>query len=148
MAFRFPLDGLLHYWRSLEHQQELRLRAANQQVAKMRHMIERTDAQLAATHSQQLQRLALGTTGAEVRFSLLGQAVWRDRRSSLERELARYEQIREQQHELFQKLRRQRETVESLRAHQLNEYERAARRRNQRQLDQMFLLRQAYLRRG
>ena len=43
MPFHFPLQAVLHYRQSVEHQQELRLRAANQQVVRVQHLIEQTD---------------------------------------------------------------------------------------------------------
>ena len=60
----------------------------------------------------------------------------------------RWQGLRDQQQKIFQLARRERETFESLRDHQLHEYERDARRREQRQLDDLFLLRQSYLKRG
>ncbi|HUI85512.1 MAG TPA: hypothetical protein VL240_14910, partial [Candidatus Binatia bacterium] len=70
MAFRFSLETVLHFRRSVEHQQELRLRAANQQVTRARHLVGHIDQQIAAERSGQAQHLAAGTTSAELRFSL------------------------------------------------------------------------------
>ncbi len=148
MAFHFPLETVLQYWASVEHQQELRLRAANQQVAGTRRLIERVEAALTASHHDALERLTHGTTAAEMQFGCLGQAALLEQRRALFREVSRLEQLREQQQKIFHRIRRQRETFESLRDHQRNEYEIQSRRRDQRQLDHLWLLRQAYLRRG
>ena len=74
MAFHFPLEAVLHFRKSLEHQQELRLRAANQHVARVHHLIEQMDLRRQQLHSTQTQELSSGTTVAEMRFGLLCEA--------------------------------------------------------------------------
>jgi flagellar export protein FliJ len=146
MAFHFPLEAVLHLRKSLEHQQELRLRAANQQVAKARHSIEQIDTHLKHVRASQSQRLAAGTTSAELIFNFSCESVLLEQRHSMQRELQRLQSLRDEQQRLFQRARRARETFESLRDRQLREYECAAARKEQRQLDELFLVRQVYLR--
>jgi len=148
MAFHFPLQAVLHFRQSVEHQQELRLRAANQQVARVRRLIEQIDARLQQTQTRQSQDVSVGTSGAELRFAVLCEANLRQQRQVLHVELARLQKLRDEQQKAFQQARRERETFESLRDHQLHAYQRNAARREQRQLDDLFLMRQAYLRRG
>jgi flagellar export protein FliJ len=148
MAFRFPLAAILHYRQSLEHQQELRVREANQHAARVRRAIDQLQQRVLENKSERLQYLTDGTTAAEIRFSLMREAALRQHHQELLRELMRVQKVRDQQQKLFQQARRERETYESLRDHQLHEYERKARRREQRELDDLFLLRQSYLRRG
>ena len=146
MAFHFPLQAVFHFRQSVEHQQELRLRAANQQVARVRHLLDQIEDGIreASAHTREL---GIGTTSAELRFALGA------RRASPARQGCRartdtLQNLRDQQQKIFQQARREREIFESLRDQQLREYERKRRRREQRQLDDFFLLRQAYLRRG
>jgi flagellar export protein FliJ len=146
MAFHFPLQAVFHFRQSVEHQQELRLRTANQQVAKARHLIDHIDDRIRQLHARQSQQLEGGTTSAELRFALTGEAWLHQQRQDAERELLRWQNLRDQQQKIFQQARRERETFESLRDHQLQQYQRDAARREQRQLDDLFLLRQAYLR--
>jgi flagellar export protein FliJ len=148
MAFHFPLQAVFHFRQSVEHQQELRLRAANQQVARIRHLVDQIDERIRQVHIRQSQALGIGTTSAEMRFVLGGETLLRQQRQEAERELVRWQNLRDQQQRIFQQARRERETFESLRDHQLRDYQRNAARREQRQLDDLFLLRQAYLRRG
>jgi flagellar export protein FliJ len=148
MAFQFPLQAVFHFRQSVEHQQELRLRAANQQVAKVRHLLDQLDEQLRQVQLRGFLELEAGTTSAEVRFSLGCEASLRQQRPDMERELLRWQNLRDQQQKIFRQARRERETFESLREHQFRGYQRDASRREQRQLDDLFLLRQAYLRRG
>jgi len=148
MAFHFPLQAVFHFRQSVEHQQELRLRAANQQVARVRRLLDQIDERIRQLQIRESQALGIGTTSAELRFALCGEASLREQRQNAERELLRWQNLRDQQQRIFQQARRERETFESLRNHQLLEYQRDAARREQRQLDDLFLLRQAFLRRG
>jgi flagellar export protein FliJ len=148
MAFHFPLQAVFHFRQSVEHQQELRLRAANQQVARVHHLLDQLDERIRQLKIRQSQELGVGTTSAELRFALLAEAAVHQQRQVAERELLRWQNLRDQQQKIFQQARRERETFESLRNHQLHEYQRNAARREQRQLDDLFLLGQAYRRRG
>jgi flagellar export protein FliJ len=148
MAFRFPLQAVFHLRQSLEHQQELRLRAANQQVAKVRQLLEQLDERIQHMQARESQELGVGTTSAELRFALSCDAALHQQRQEVEREMSRLQNLRDQQQRIFQQARRERETFESLRDHQRREYARDSGRREQRQIDDLFLLRQAYLRRG
>lgn len=146
MAFHFPLQTVLHLRESLEHQQELRLRAANQQVARVRHLIEQMDARRRELHGEQTKRLSSGMTAVELQFELLCDEELLRHRQDLEQQLTRLRQLREQQREVFYRARRARETLEALRDQQLRVYQKEAARREQRGLDDLFLLRRQYLR--
>jgi len=148
MAFRFAFQALFHFRQSIEHQQELRLRAANQQVARVRHLIDDFDHRIRQEQLGAAHELSAGTTAAELRFSMDCHASLVRQRSDLERELVRLQNLRDQQQRVFQQARRERETFESLRDQQFHQYERTAARNEQRQLDDLFLQRQAYRRRG
>jgi flagellar export protein FliJ len=148
MAFHFPLQAILHFRKSIEHQQELRLRAANQRVARVRHVIEHLDGSREELHSKQLEELSAGTTAAELRFELQCDTTLLRHRRELEQQLAGLQQVREQQRETFQRARRARETLESVRDRQLRIYQKEAARHEQRSLDDLFLRRREYLRHG
>jgi flagellar export protein FliJ len=148
MAFQFKLESLLHFRQSLEHQQELRLRAANQQVARVRHLIEQMDARRQQLYTTQAKHLDSGMSAAELQFELLCETQLLHHRQNLEQELVRQQQLREQQRENFQQARRTRETLEAVRDEQLRLYQKNAVRKEQRSLDDMFLLRREFLRRG
>jgi|SRR5258708_637950 len=148
MAFNFPLQAIFHYRQSVEHQQELRLRAANQQVARVRHLLDQLDLRRAKMRVNQSQHLENGMTSAELRFGLLAETALREQHEQVVSELKRLQNLRDQQHRIFQHARREREIFESLRDRQFREYKRDASRREQRQLDNLFLLRRDYLRRS
>jgi len=98
--------------------------------------------------TRQSQELNAGTTAAELRFALLCDAALHNERREIERQILRLEALRDKQQAVYRQARRERETFESLRNRQLAEYHRSRARREQRQLDDLFLLRQAYLRHG
>lgn len=148
MPFHFALQAVLHYRQSIEHQQELRLRAAQQQVMRVQHLIEQMDARRQELYSAQSQRLGEGVTAAELRFELQCDAELLRHRAGLVGQLARLHQQREEQRRIFQLARRGRETLESVRDRQLELYEQKAARREQQRQDDLFLLRRQYLRRG
>jgi flagellar export protein FliJ len=147
MSFHFSLQAVLHFRQSIEHHQELRLRAANQMVARVGHLIEQMDAQRQELHSTQTTKLSSGMTAVELQFELLCEGELLRRRRELEQQLARLQQLREQQREIFQQARRARETLEAVRDGQLRVHEKHARRGEQRSLDDLFLLQREYLRR-
>jgi flagellar export protein FliJ len=148
MPFRFALQAVLHYRQSIEHQHELRLRAAQQQVMRVQHLIEQMDARRQELYSAQSQQLGAGVTSAELRFELHCDAELLRHRAELTAQLVRLQHQREEQHKVFQQARRGRETLESVRGRQLELYEQKAGRREQQRQDDLFLLRREYLRRG
>jgi flagellar export protein FliJ len=144
MAFRFPLHSVLHLRQSLEHQQELRLRAANQQVARVQHAIEQTEARREQMRTVRAQELGGGLTAAELRFELqCEEAIVRQRRE-LEAQLARLQQLRDEQRAILERARQARETLEAVRDRQVRVYQQEAARREQRRLDDLFLMRRSF----
>jgi len=148
MPFRFPLQAVLHYRQSLEHQQELRLRTANQQVARVQHLIELADGHRQDLYASQSEELRQGISAAELQFGLLYEKELLRQRHELEQRLAQVQQLREQQREIFRRARQAREILENVRDRQLESYRKEGARREQRGLDDLFLLRREYLRRG
>jgi flagellar export protein FliJ len=148
MPFRFGLQPVLHLRQSLEHQQESRLRAAHQQVGRVRHLIEQMEAHHSDLHRLGRGRLAAGVTAAELRFDLQCETELLRHRRELEQQLVRLQQVRDQQREILRQARLARETLEGVRDRQLRSYEQDAKRREQKNLDEMFLLRREHFRRG
>jgi flagellar export protein FliJ len=148
MPFHFPLQAVLHFRQSIEHQQELRLRAAHQQVARVRHLIEQLNGRRQEMHGVQEGRLQAGMTAAEIQFELLCETELLRHRQQLWQQAVRLEQQCEQQREIFHQARRARQTLEAVRERQIELYQKEAARRQQRNLDNLFLLRRQYLRRG
>jgi flagellar export protein FliJ len=141
MAFHFPLEAVLRYRRSIERQQEMRLQQANQKLAATEQRLMELFHTLAKMAGAQIEQLQSGTTAAEMHFSLLCRAAILRQRSELETQKVREQTLcRECVHALRQ-ARQLREAAENLRHQQLAIYQQEGRRREQGQLDDLFLLR-------
>ncbi len=148
MPFHFALQAVLNLRQSIEHQQELRLRAAQQQVMRVQHLIEQMDARRQELYNAQSEQMGGGITAAELRFELQCDAELLRHRAGLAGQLVRLQQQREEQRKVFQLARRGRETLESVRDRQLELYKQKAARHEQQRQDDLFLLRREYLWRG
>jgi flagellar export protein FliJ len=148
MAFEFPLESVLNFRRSVEHQQQLRLRAAQERLEQVRHWIARMDSHQDALRAAQSHQLGAGTTFAELHFSVQCESQLLGQRRELERQLAALQQLHEQLRQAFQKARRERETLEDLRQQQLLIYKKETARREQRRVDDLFLMRRVHPQRG
>jgi flagellar export protein FliJ len=144
MPFHFPLQAIVHLRQSIEHQQELRLRAANLAVSQMQHRIAEAELRQRELREIQSRELGVGLTAAELRFELQCEAELLRYKRELEPQLLRLQRARDQQRDVFQQARRGREMLESVRDHKLREYKLEASRREQRDLDDLFLLRRRY----
>lgn len=146
MSFQFPLDTLLRFRRSIEHQQELLLLEASQRVAVLQHKIEEVDRAVAAFSARELRELTVGLSAAELHFEVQCGRALVQRRSILEKELTQAEKFRDERRTAYQHARRTREVVDTLRDHQLQIYRQQEERTEQRRLDDLFLLRREFLR--
>jgi flagellar export protein FliJ len=141
MPFRFALQSVLHLRQSLEHQQELRLRALNQQVARVQHAIGQIDSRYEQMRAARGQGLQCGMTAAELRFELQCEDALSRQRRDLKAQSVRLEQLRDQQRAVLQQARQARETLETVRDRQLEAYRQETGRREQRKVDDLFLMR-------
>lgn len=135
------MEVLLRYRQGRERQQELLLLEANHQVLQVRHQIEGVNAGLANAAMHAERQLGSGWTAAELQFEMLCRSVLVERRHQLEKELARRNEARSKCLEAAIQARRQREVIETLRAHQFQLYRQEEGRREQRRLDDLFLMR-------
>jgi flagellar export protein FliJ len=141
MAFPFALQAVLHYRYSVEHQEELRLRAANQQVTRVRHILAQIDEQIAQSRVTRSRDLAAGVTSAELRFYSDAELMLQIERNQTQNQMSRLQGLRDQQQRVFEQARQQRQILESLQSQQFRAYQRERSRREQRQLDALILLR-------
>jgi|SRR5579863_7508629 len=148
MAFQFPLEVVLRLRQGLERQRELLLQEANLRVAILRRQIADINSEIRNVLVRQQPRLDSGLSAAELQFDVLCRSVLVERRGELEKQLAAAEVLRNSRTEDFQQARRQREIMDTLRRHQLETYLQQEARQDQRIIDDLFLLRRAYLRRG
>jgi flagellar export protein FliJ len=148
MAFRFGLESILRLRQSLEHREELLLQKANLRVMQVRGQIEACLHQLEDRVTARQQQMQTGAFASFLHFDLCIDAAIHRRRHSLSEELQKLEVLRDQQREKYQKARRDRETLESIRSRELETHRTTMKRRDQRSLDDLILLRREFLRRG
>ena len=148
MAFRFPLEVLLRLRQGMERQQELRLQAANHRVAMLRLQIEDVRNEIGNIEARRDPQRESGISAAELQFDLLCRSVLAERQNTLQKQLVEAEAYRRARSEDFKQARLQREVMDVLRRQRLEDYRQEEARQDQRRLDDLFLLRRAYLRRN
>jgi len=148
MAFRFPLEILLRFQKSLERQQELLLQVANHELAQVAHQIEQTRSAIDGTFAQQERTLLSGAPAVEVQFLGEYRNTLRDHAKSLQQELQRRQSERRRLLESFQDSRRKREMTETLRERAFHAYRERQAREQQRNIDDLFMILRARSGRG
>lgn len=141
MPFSFPLQPLLRYRRSLEHQRELALQAAHYELARTQQELERLQQFWLRSRRQLLDQARSGSTGAEMQFAAGWEQRLRDYSVMLAQQIERQQAARDLRMAEFQHARREREVLESLRDQQWRDYQEQERRREQALLDEAHLLR-------
>lgn len=141
MAFRFSLAPLLRYRQVIEHQRELRLAAANQQVNLLRLQIDNLFRQTAAMADEGLRQIGVGVNAAQLHFDLVRRAALHQHLHRLQSDLAAAVEVRSLAQAEFQRAHSDRESLEAVRRTQLEIYQQQEVRHQQRQADDLFLLR-------
>ena len=149
MAFRFSLAALLRLRATLEQVEERGLLRLRQDTRQLEILLE----QMAVRqHSQKVRRIAPPAgavlTGAHLQFSdFLETRLKHEEQLAREQLRVKIEEVRKQ-FAIFAEARRRREAIEALRDHELRTFQEQDRRREQRSLDDVFLLQLLLARRG
>jgi len=98
--------------------------------------------------TRQRTYLESGLSAAELHFDDLCGSALLKRGDELEKQLADAELLRRTRSEEFQQARRKREAIETLRRQKFEVYRQEEARQDQRGVDDLFLMRRAYLRRS
>ena len=142
MPFRFTLEAVLGYRRSLEDREKMRLQPLLARRAAGQEELQRVrDAQrhLQTALHQELQRAP--TPAIAVQFSVACLDSMENRQTRLQSQLQQLQKEIAQQMACYQQERCKREVLESLRDAQLRDYRLTQQRREQARLDEMHLLR-------
>lgn len=141
MRFKFHLQAVLNLRVSEEHREELQLARLNQDLYKLDQFLEMLAQQRITAHQEMARELGKGLSGAEVRFrgdvERLQAEQW-DRFSGHRAELAA--RI-EKQRRVLEAARQKREVLENLSAQRQESYRLEQNRKEQKETDDMFLLR-------
>jgi len=141
MPFRFPLQPVLRLRKSLERREELRLNIIRQELARLRLQMEELKDSEASAANALSRTLAQGARAAELHFYLACAAERARHREQLADRIAEIEKLREAQQLAFYRARQEREVVETVHGRSLAAYQRQQIRREQQQLDDLFLQR-------
>jgi len=144
MPFQFPLETLLRYRRGIEQQRELKLQEAVQRLIAVQREIGAVDESVRWLEENELHELVSGLRASQLHWDRLCLSALAARRLELEELLAQREQERARCQTEFFSAHRDREAVETLRKEGLGRYLQEQARREQRRLDDLFLMRREY----
>jgi flagellar export protein FliJ len=147
MPFQFSLDAVLRVRQSLEHQKELLLREANHRVALVQGQIDDLKAALLSARQRELHQLSCGLSAAELHFDGLCRSAIEERLIALAKEMIAVRGVRDTCAARFRQAKQDREVVDTLRERQLRLYREFEARRQQREVDDLFLMRRELRRR-
>ncbi len=140
MAFRFALAPVLRLRQSMQRQRTLQLQEVNFQVARAEEAVAELKRLLAQAARSDAAGLAAGRTAAELQFAGILREKVEQQRGMLEQETGKLEILRQKALGEYHQAQRNREALEGLRARQRRDYQREQSRRQQQELDAVYLL--------
>jgi flagellar protein FliJ len=144
MAFRFPLQALLRVRQSCEERERLRLALLNNQIGRLLQEREILNQKRVLAWTQIFNALGTGMSGAELQFELASMAVLGHRQEELRNQIAKLQQERIAQERSFREAQKQRKILDNLRERRLRDYLQVRGRREQQQVDDMFMVRRSF----
>lgn len=143
MAFHFTLQSLLRIRVSYERLERLRLLTLTALANRLRQEIAAVCAESEEARRDLQGRMAAGTSGGELQFAVANDRTRAARKQALEESLSRVKSRHEKQWRVFEAARRKRQILENLRARRWEEYRREQSRCEQKQVDELYLLRRS-----
>jgi flagellar FliJ protein len=143
MPFRFSLQAVLRCRKSFERRERQRLEAITRELVKAQQ--QREQAKLGRTNamSQMQKKLRQGMTAAEMQFELACDRAHVRRIGVCNDQVAKLEDLRRRQLEIFRKAQQQCKILENLRDQKLAAYRLVQARQTQQQIDDRFLITRA-----
>jgi flagellar FliJ protein len=140
MPFRFSLQAVLRFRESFERRERQRLEVITREVVKAKQQREQAKLDRANALSRLQKILHQGMTAVEMQFELACDRARNRRIAALDDHLAKLEDLRRRQLEVFRKAQQQRKIMENLRDRQIAAYRLDQARRTQQQMDDRFLI--------
>lgn len=140
MLFHFSLETLLRFRRSKERQMGLAAIQAAQNVARVRQEIEFVDSSRNGIVAGEIREMETSLPAAQIHFDRLCCSILAERRLELQKELVQLEELRTNCLRNFQRAHREREVVDTLRRRQLEVHRQQENRREQKRLDELFVM--------
>ncbi len=144
MAFRFSLEAVLNVRRSQEQSERRKLDVIVSEQSQIRAALQELDDMSRDSYGRFQQRLGGGVTGSELQLETLREANINLARNRLLSRLAECEQRRATQTQIFFQTRRNREVLDDLRLRKFQDYRVEQARREQQELDDLFLMRHEF----
>jgi flagellar export protein FliJ len=142
MAFHFSLETILRLRRGQERAERLKLEAIASERARARRQLEIMTEQFFESRRRFQQLMVQGMSGSELKFESAGSESVAAARRTLKARISELEQQRLKQVEAYMKARQSREILENLRDTKFEVYRQTQSRREQQELDALFLMRQ------
>lgn len=142
MAFHFSLETILRLRRGQERAERLKLEAIASEQARAVSQLEIMTERFFESRRRFQQLMVQGTSGSELQFENARSEGVAAARRALKARISELEQQRLKQVEAYTKARQRREILENLRNTKFEVYRQMLSRREQQELDALFLMRQ------
>jgi flagellar FliJ protein len=140
MPFRFSLQAVLRCRESFEQRERQRLQMISREIARAKQQCDEAKLDRTRALGQFQVKLHQGMNVMEMQFELACDKARVRRIAALNEHVAKLEDLRRRQLEMFRKAQQQRKILENLRERQLAAYQLIQTRREQQQMDDRFLL--------
>jgi flagellar export protein FliJ len=141
MAFHFPLEAVLRLRLSQERRERLRLDIIVSEILHTRAQLTQISETSLQSRREFQEQLGDTLTGAEIQFASGRIEAIQAARISLQARLAELDERRAAQIKMYLKARQHREIIENLRQRKLDLYRIEQTRREQQELDDIYLMR-------
>jgi flagellar protein FliJ len=141
MPFQFPFTAVLRYRESIEQRELFALGRIQQEVAEVELRIRHIEGDCSLAAQNRIAELTRGIDAANMQLSYEYQNALEQQGEALRPVLSELKLKWQQQLKSYQLARRNRETLEKLREKQLDAYRRELGKREQAEVDDLFLIR-------
>ena len=141
MAFRFSLQAVLRLRRSYERRERLRLEIITRRRLHTQQQIDELKSEILGAKDRLARTLQKGMPAVELHLEVAQANVRAKRQEVMAEQLAKLTQEHRAQQVAYQHAQQQRQIIENLRARLFAIYQQIQARREQQQLDDLFLIR-------
>jgi len=146
MPFRFPLHAVLRMRESIEKAELQKLRIYAAEVAGARAEIDSLNSEIDLARRALFEQTVGGISGAELQWRAVTDELRKDKLTRLQAKLKDLELARKKQQQKYGEARRQREILSNLRDRKYSAYQLEMSKREQQQIDELFLIRGSVVR--
>ncbi|MGC2399124.1 MAG: flagellar FliJ family protein [Acidobacteriaceae bacterium] len=143
MSFQFPLDSVLRFRRTVEEREEAALQKIVHEIALIFENLERIEDRILKSQAARLAEVFKPLTGLELHASYGEVSALRQCRKELMEQVKKLERARDEQMNVYEAARRDRELLTSMHDKKRVAYESDRNRRAQKLLDDVYLARRS-----